>query len=497
MDEWRELDLTQLKLDETTRALLARLLAHLEVLEAEVKQLREENQALRDELARQHGQKGRPSLKANQPPAAADDPVKKPQPERPPPPERPRRAERISLDRTEVVRLERATLPADFQSRGYRAVVVQNLRLVRDNVCYRLERGYSATTGQFYEAEVPTGLPGEGYGADLQALVLMAHFEWRVPEAKIVRLLNEHGVVISTGQVAALITSKHLATFAQERREILEAGLSTTRYQHLDDTGLRVAGVNHHLSVLTNPAFACFFIHRYKNAATVAGLLDLKRLDTPDPPAVSDQPPDGASEQFQQRSLRDAIEVLVTDGAAQFRQQTLHQALCWIHEERHYAKLWLAYPAHRQRLEVIRTAIWAFYERLKAYAAHPTPEEKAALWADFETLLAPTTPSRLLNDRLALTHAKKEHLLLVLAFPDVPLQNNLAERDLREAVVRRKIATGPRSPDGAQAWEVFLTLLITARKQGVNFFAYLRDRIARTATLPPLAHLVRAHASTG
>jgi hypothetical protein len=78
----------------------------------------------------------------------------------------------------------------------------------------------------------------------------------------------------------------------------------------------------------------------------------------------------------------------------------------------------------------------------------------------------------------------------------VPLDNNRAKRDLREGVIKRKISTGPRTADGAQAWEVFFTLLMTARKQDVSFFAYLLDRLSGSFALPSLADLVRAHAPT-
>ncbi|MBA3530783.1 MAG: transposase [Ardenticatenales bacterium] len=471
--------------------LLTRLLQHIEVLEGEIVALRAENQALRDENARLKGQKGRPDFKANQPPCAAEDPVQKPKPARPAAPGKKPRAERIEIDRSQTVELDRDALPADYQTRGYREVVVQNIRFERDNVRYRLERGTSASTGQFYEAPLPDAPAGSGYGAELHAFVLLAYFELRIPEEKIMRLLNAQGIVISAGSVATIISQKHLADFAQERAAILDAGLHTTRYQHLDDTGLRVAGVNHHLSVLTNPYFACYFIHRFKNAPTVARLLDLARLDAPE------DAPDEASLTFEQRTLRDAIPILVTDGASQFRNQTLYQALCWIHEERHYAKLWLAFPKHRHLLEEQRQAIWTFYERLKTYAGAPTDTEKAGLWQDFDTLFDPTTGSILLDDRLRLTRAKKELLLLVLDFPEVPLENNRAERDLREVVVKRKISIGPRTPDGAQAWEVFFTLLTTCAKQGVNFFAYLLDRISGSYQMPALADLVRAHAPTG
>jgi hypothetical protein len=39
---------------------------------------------------------------------------------------------------------------------------------------------------------------------------------------------------------------------------------------------------------------------------------------------------------------------------------------------------------------------------------------------------------------------------------------------------------------GAQAWDTFQTLLGTAKKLGVNFFHYLRDRIGGAHEMPAL-----------
>ena len=36
---------------------------------------------------------------------------------------------------------------------------------------------------------------------------------------------------------------------------------------------------------------------------------------------------------------------------------------------------------------------------------------------------------------------------------------------------------GPRSPAGLRAWDTFMTLVETTRKLGVNFHAYVRDRL--------------------
>jgi Transposase IS66 family len=491
-DSLRSLDLSQLNLDDATRQLLQRLLNHIETLEAENQALRGENQQLGDEIARLKGQKPKPQFKANRPAgdAAGTPPQPPPSSAKPKPSAASRvpRAERIKLDRAEVVPLDRSQLPPDFQAAGYREVVIQNLDVRTDNVCYRLERGSSASTGQFYEASLPPALQGESFGPELQAFVLTLYFELRVPEEKIWELLNAQEIVISAGQISNILIKKHLALFAAERQAILAAGVETTRYQQIDDTALRVKGVNHHLTVLGNPFFACFFIRRHKNWQTVAALFDLQRLDaSPDEPAPA----------VELKALSEAVLILLSDDAGQFAHQTAHHALCWVHAARHFAKLQPYFEAHQQLVDAFRTELWAYYEQLKAYKLQPTETEKARLSQAFDELFGRVTGYAELDHRIALTRANKAELLLVLEFPEVPLENNLMERDLREGVVKRKISSGPRGPDGAYAWEVFLTLLATCRKNGVNFFAYLCDRIAQRNQAPPLAELVRARAPTG
>ena len=496
-DSLSTLDLGQLNLDDATRELIQRLLNHIEMLETELHELREENQRLRDEVARLKGQKGKPQFKANRPPLPKPDEstsasTAKPRPD----PAKVPRATRIKIDRDEVVPLDRSQLPPDFESRGYREVTIQNIRFQTDNVLYRLERGYSVSTGQFFEASLPQALQGESFGPELQAFVLTLHFELRVPEEKIWGLLNAQGIVISAGQISNIMIKKHLEQFAEERKAILAAGVETTRYQHIDDTSLRVGGVNHYLSTVGNPYFACFFIHRRKNWDTIADLFSLKRLDAAPPKSGEITPFTETAHALDLKALGEAVLILIADGAPQFSGQTEHLALCWIHEERHYAKLRPYFEAHQKLLNDFRSDIWAYYDYLKAYAAAPTEAEKQVLSEAFDELFSCTTDYDALDHRIALTRAKKKELLVVLDFPDVPLDNNLAERDLREGVVKRKISYGPRGAAGAQGWHHFLTLLATCRKNGVNFYAYLRDRISQTNQMLPLATCVRARAPT-
>ena len=82
----------------------------------------------------------------------------------------------------------------------------------------------------------------------------------------------------------------------------------------------------------------------------------------------------------------------------------------------------------------------------------------------------------------------------MLDFPEVPLDNNAAERALREYVIKRKISNGTRTAAGTKSWEIFLSLLDTCRKNGVSFYDYLCDQISKSYEMPSLASLVLARA---
>lgn len=448
-----------------------RLFNHCETLTAENEQLRKELAAVRRRLAKYEKQSSRPKIKPNRADDGGKDEDKDPHRDRgrssAPKPDRPPRAERIEIDREVEIRLTGDERPNDFVSAGFRDVVVQNILLETDNVRYRLERGYSASSGAFHEASLPAGVT-PGYGAELEAFVLTQYFQLRVPQPKIHQLLTSHGIVISTGQISALITGKHVELLERERADVLWAGLCGTTFQQIDDTGMRVDGVNHYVTTVCSPYYSCFFTRRHKNAATIEQLLN-DEMDDPN------------------ATLRKYVWILIGDDAGQFHDQTDSRGLCWIHEERHYRKLKPYFKKHQQMVEDVRGEIWDYYDELKAYKERPTKKEKKRLSKRFDELFGKRTGYAELDHRLGLTLAKKDHLLLVLQHPEIPLENNESERTLREWVIKRRISGGTRSTAGTRAWDVTLSLCDTARKVGQNFYQYLVDRLSGRCRLPSLA----------
>jgi hypothetical protein len=188
------------------------------------------------------------------------------------------------------------------------------------------------------------------------------------------------------------------------------------------------------------------------------------------------------------------VQLLVCDDARQFKWVTDDLALCWIHEGRHFKKLTPYVPFHRQLLEAFQDRFWDYYKQLRAYQTNPTPEAQQQLAFQFDELFSTVTGYEALDERMAKTMAKKDNLLQVLDHPEIPLHNNSAELGARQRVRKRKISFGPRTDDGIQAWDTFMTLAATAKKLGVSFYAYIHDRVSRAYQMPSLAELITQQA---
>lgn len=505
-----------------------------------------ENQALRvelaqvkDELARLKGGSGRPKI----PPKAATDYSSEAERRTPPPTWQKRgKQERVRIDRTERLAVDPATLPSDAVFKGYETVVVQDLVLRTDTVAFELETWYSPSERRSYRAMRPGGYEGT-FGPHLKALVLDLAYAGGMSETKILELVQSQGIMISAGTVSGLVTEGR-AAFRDEARAVLKAGLASTPYQHLDDTSTRVDGAGWYCQILCNELYTAYRTTPGKDRRTIvevlrggrpaayrydreaerhlaflglsaraqawvqAALLPEQELDEAAVTALLDGPLARLGP-TQREQVREALAVaayladpdwpvvrtLVCDDAPQFRGITAELALCWVHEGRHFKQLTPWLPQHQALLATTLTDFWAYYRDLLAYRVYPTPDERARLDARFDDLFGTVTGYAALDRRLALTRDKKAELLLVLEHPELPLHNNPAELGARQRVRKRDVSFGPRSPAGAAAWDTFMTLAATARKLGLDFGAYLRDRFTQAGQIPPLADLITARAA--
>lgn len=532
-----DLDLTSIQ-DERARQCIILLLNLVEELKQENHTLREDLQRLRDEINRLKGEQGKPTIKPATKPDITTPPDHSSERERHKPQAwaKGHKLDQIVIDREQVLTVDRAMLPPDAAFKGYEPVVVQDISIQTDNVRFLKEKFYSATAGKTYLAELPLGYDG-AFGPGIRALVIIFAFACQMTEPKIRAWLHHVGVQISEGQISNLLIKNH-APFHAEKDAAYAAGLRSSPWQHLDDTGTRVNGQNHHCHVVDNPLHTTYVttaskdrltvidvLHNgqprrfrlnaealgYLETAGVSGITRQKLLHLPHHqeldevtmqrlleehlPGLGAQPRKwildaAAVAAYHAQTAWPVVRLLICDGALQFTWVTEELALCWIHEGRHYKKLLPYVPQHRTLLDDFLDDFWTFYDDLLGYRQRPTAAARTRLWAAFDTLFALVTGYRALDERIAMTRAKKASLLLVLDHPEIPLHNNPAELGARQRVRKRAISFGPRTAAGAQAWDTFMSLAATAKKLGVNFYQYIHDRISGANQIPSLASII-------
>jgi transposase len=174
--------------------------------------------------------------------------------------------------------------------------------------------------------------------------------------------------------------------------------------------------------------------------------------------------------------------VLVSDFYAAYHHYPgLHQR-CWAHLLREIHDRRSEHPTD-QRLATWAAAVGDVYARAGAFA-DPDPRRRARAARRFEDelravcgpLLADrTAPQRALCARIERHSAE---LFVFVAHPDVPADNNAAERSLRHLVTARKISGGTRSAQGTADKMTLASVFGTWTLQGLDPLGQCRHLLA-------------------
>ena len=105
---------------------------------------------LRDEINRLKGEQGKPKIKSNTPKAPSADHSSEKERRKARQRHKGSKKAAIKINREQVVEVDRAWLPADAEFKGYEDVVVQDILLKTDNVCFHKQKYYAPSTRQTY-----------------------------------------------------------------------------------------------------------------------------------------------------------------------------------------------------------------------------------------------------------------------------------------------------------------------------------------------------------
>ena len=534
------LDLNAIQ-DENARELIRQLLNLVEKLSADLRDAQIEIQRLRDEVNRLKGEQGKPNIKGNTPKPPPNNHSSENERHKSRQRHKKSKNAKIQIDREQVVDVDLSVLPKDAKFKEYKDVVVQDILLRTDNILFHKKKYYAASTGKTYLAKLPRGYEGK-FGPGIKALTLAFYYGIGTSEPKIQEFFENVGIQISAGEISNLLIKKQ-DSFHTEKDALYEAGLQSSPWQQTDDTLTRVDGQNQHCHVVCNPVYTSYHTRASKERLSVLDVLNngRKRLFRLNEETIlylrsipwsraawrkiqswkSEQDWEEAAflerleeglpklSKQQHKTMLDAsavaayhaqkdypvVKALICDDAPQFNWLGQEMMLCWVHDGRHYKKLMPVIPLHRELLDDFLKQYWEYYHQLLDYCQLPTVKERLRLETAFDDLFSNNTGYDALDQRIAKTKAKKDSLLLVLQYPELPLHNNASELGVRQRVRKRDVSFGPRTEDGVKSWDTFGTLAETTKKLGLSFYHYLVDRISGTNQIKPLADLVSSRAN--
>jgi hypothetical protein len=461
------------------------------------------------------------------------------------------KTEHLKIDVT--IDIQPDNIPAGSIHKGFRDVVIQDIKFETFNTCYRLAQ-YQTPDGGYVSGQLPEGLSGCHFGNDLISFILYQYHHQHVTQPLLLKQLLDLGVDISSGRLSQFITDD-LDMFHDEKDQLLQAGLSVSEYIHTDDTGARHDGKSGYCTHIGNELFAWFsstesksrinflsclgqgndsfyvlnagafaYMEQQKLPAILLARLELEgevvcglpladpadklvRIETAlDWGKWLDQ--QGIKTKRHRRIITEGALMggllakgipaslsIISDDAGQFN--VFDHALCWIHAERIINRLIPLNAEHVKAVDNTREQLWQIYRNLKAYKLEPTAIQAEEIKSQFKTMCGAKTAYVTLNLALQRMGNNQHELLRVLDKPYLPLHNNLSERDIRDYVKKRKISGSTRSEAGRRCRDTFASLKKTCLKHKISFWHYLKDRLLGESNIPPLPDLIRAAATCG
>jgi transposase len=261
-------------------------------------------------------------------------------------------------------------------------------------------------------------------------------------------LLTLTGVVVTS---AALVRSGHrLRRLAQASYDRLVEAARHREVQHVDETGWKIGGRSAWLWVFADEHATLYRIRPSRAHDVVVEVL---------------------GEEFGGVLVSDCF--LAYDPLPFAKQKCLAHLLKTCGEiER--SKTRGAVRFSRRVAALLRKAM-ALKRRRAALSPHGYAVARGRLHAELDRLLAGnlTDPD---NARLAKRLRKhRAHLLNFLDHDGLDATNNLAEREIRPAVIARKLSAGNRTEAGAETHAILASVLRTCRRQGRDIRGALVD----------------------
>lgn len=338
--------------------------------------------------------------------------------------------------------------------------VVQGIIFARNNVAYHGKTKQCIACGKTYKSILPENLKGISFDPMLASFISYLKFPCRMTYPLILRMLTGFGIQISNGEINTMLL-RNADKLQQAHKHLRTVGFAKSKHLQSDATGAKRKEkngtiINQYAQIISNKLLSVFFLTKRYNSQILNKLLGTAGRSKP---FVSDDgSPNGECLKCKDKQL------------------------CWVHEIRHYKKLFPFFNSHQKEQKQILVQWQQFYHLAKQYGESPPEQQekkKQEIQTLFDTITSQITGYDLLDKQLKLTRKKKDRLLLFVDHPELPIHNNQCEQDLRQFVIIRKISGETKSVRGDRSIARHLSVIQTAQKQGLDVFKTLHGLLTR------------------
>jgi transposase len=316
------------------------------------------------------------------------------------------------------------------------------------------------------EPTVPDALPGSTLGNHVLALSAWLHYALGNTLSQIVEVFNFH--------LQMKITSGGLLQMWYRLQAILYAWYEQIQQQALhsavlfaDESGWRVDGKTHWLWCFTTRNLTYYMINRSRGSPALMKFFVEEFAGT----LVSD--------------FWGAYNAVV----CALRQTCLVHLLRELDHTERYKSPGSHWPEFAKKLRRLVGDGIRLWRARPDMAAETYASRRGRLTTRLEELLATPWKDRHAKRLIKRLRRHQHDLFTFLDQPDVPFDNNTAERGVRPAVIIRKNSYGNRSERGADCQSVLMSVFRTLKQRGHDPIRTIVDALAtylKTGQLPPL-----------
>jgi transposase len=351
------------------------------------------------------------------------------------------------------------------------------------HVC-ELERLRCNLCGVVLTAKQPAGLGTDKYDATAASMIGLLRYGTGVPFHRLAQLETDLGVplpVSTQWDITSGAATKIGPVFEELIRQAAQGELvhnDDTTMQVLDlqaelrasaaeddasdkRTGIFTTGI---VAMVADRRIALFFTGRKHAGENLADVLKRRAADRPPPMQMCD----GLL-----HNLPKELDVILGN--------------CLVHGRRKFVDVFDNFPEQcRHVLEAFREVYrhdaitkaqgMSPKERLVHHQTHSGPVmDDLKLWLDAQLVERKAEPNGRLGKAIVYLQKRWQPLTLFLRRPGAPLDNNVCEQALKQAIIHRKNSLFYKTENGARVGDTFMSLIHTAKLCGANPFDYLTE----------------------